>query len=292
MTDVRAVDIMLVDDLFEMSGGYVLDFTDRTFGDFFRHEVKVDIDAARYSLNGNSKAKRLRCFLQSAPREQVLRALLALWEYRNARIRRSGQPDQSAGAHDEFCDLVERLGGARPTPKKPPTPVGSVKPEVDRAKLDALAQDFVGIASLDPQARGYAFERFLKALFDTYGLDARGAFRNVGEQLDGSFELDHETYMVEAKWRNAATDAPDLRNLQAKVEGKAHWGRGLFISMNGFSDVGMIAFKGDRVICMDGLDLYDMLNNGLRLDDVLRAKRRRLAETGAVLARVRDLFTF
>jgi hypothetical protein len=32
---IRALDMRLIDDLFGTGGGYVLDFTDRTFAEFF-----------------------------------------------------------------------------------------------------------------------------------------------------------------------------------------------------------------------------------------------------------------
>ena len=41
---------------------------------------------------------------------------------------------------------------------------------------------------------------------------------------------------------------------------------------------------------MDGLDLFDALNRGLPLDQVLTRKARRAAETGQPFERVRDLF--
>ena len=67
--------------------------------------------------------------------------------------------------------------------------------------------------------------------------------------------------------------------------------RGLFVSNSGFSEDGLTAFgRGKRVICMDGLDLYDMLGRELALDHVLERKVRRTAETGLGFLRVRDLF--
>ena len=41
---VGALDMKLIDDLFEMGGGYVLDFNDRTFSAFFKNELRIDID--------------------------------------------------------------------------------------------------------------------------------------------------------------------------------------------------------------------------------------------------------
>jgi hypothetical protein len=34
----------LIDDLFGMGGGYVLDFNDRTFAEFFRDDLNINID--------------------------------------------------------------------------------------------------------------------------------------------------------------------------------------------------------------------------------------------------------
>ncbi len=55
--------MMFLDDVFEMGGGYVLNFSDRTFAQFFAEEINIDIDDRRYAQQGTSKAKRLRFFL-------------------------------------------------------------------------------------------------------------------------------------------------------------------------------------------------------------------------------------
>ena len=36
---IRAIDMRFLDDLFAMGGGYVLDFTNRTFAEFFEDEL-------------------------------------------------------------------------------------------------------------------------------------------------------------------------------------------------------------------------------------------------------------
>ena len=131
---------------------------------------------------------------------------------------------------------------------------------------------------------------FLKELFDANGMAGRPSFRVIGEQIDGSFELIGETYLLEAKWVNKPVDAADLRSFNAKVEDKAFWSRGLFVSYSGFSEEGLVAFgKGKRVVCMDGLDLSEMLQNRLSLNEVLSKKVRRAAETGRPFVRLREL---
>ena len=60
---IRSIDMRLIDDLFGMGGGYVLDFSDKTFANFFVEELGTKIDDRRYHAEGTSKAKRLRFFL-------------------------------------------------------------------------------------------------------------------------------------------------------------------------------------------------------------------------------------
>jgi hypothetical protein len=144
---------------------------------------------------------------------------------------------------------------------------------------------------LSLQARGYAFESFLKTLFNKFGLEARDPFRLRGEQIDGSFLLGSDTYLLEAKWQNAPSGIDHLHTFHGKIEQKAAWARGLLISYSGFSEDGLHAFgRGKRVICMDGYDLYEALTRELPLNQVLERKVRRAAETGLAFVRVRDLF--
>lgn len=288
LVTLRAIDMDLIDALFGMGGGYVLDFSDRTFSEFFK-ELGVNVNDPQYAREGTSKAKRLRYFLKTAPPQQRLQTLQSLWEYREAKRRRSRGEEQLPDAEREFYALVERLGGKRPAPTtNPKTPVREPGVEPDRAhKLKAT---LLALTDTAPQQRGFAYERFLKELFDANGLAARASFRLVGEQIDGSFELSAETYLLEAKWTALPIGAADLHSFNGKVENKAAWSRGLFISHSGFSRDGLHAFgRGKRVICMDGLDLYEVLDRALPLKEVIARKVRRAAESGEAFASVRDL---
>jgi len=68
---------MLVNDLVEfMRGrGYVLDFSDTTFTEFFASELDVDIEDPTYAQNGGSKGRRPRSFLQQVDNATVTRTL-------------------------------------------------------------------------------------------------------------------------------------------------------------------------------------------------------------------------
>jgi hypothetical protein len=287
---IRSIDMRLIDDLFEMGGGYVLNFSNKTFAEFFDEELGINIDDPRYDVEGTSKAKRLRFFLKTCDPQVRIQTLLALWEYREVDRRRYRTKETIKDAEEEFYALIERLGGKRPAEKKRAS-AQQATTQIDPSLSCELKTKLMGVCQLDPQARGYAYEKFLKDLFDANGLAARASFRLVGEQIDGSFELAAETYLLEARWTSSQTGATDLRSFNGKVEEKAAWSRGLFVSYSGFTPDGLAAFgRGKRVVCMDGLDLYEMLDKNLSFADVVARKVRRAAESGNPFVRVRDLY--
>lgn len=143
----------------------------------------------------------------------------------------------------------------------------------------------------DRQAAGRQFQEFLVDLFDLFGLSVRGPYRVTGEEIDGSFELDHETYLLEAKWTKYPIAKSDLLAFERKVEAKSAYTRGLFISVNGFSQQAIDSMglgKDQRLFCADGYDLAVVLEGSMDLCEMLRRKRRRLTEEGLMFARVND----
>ncbi len=287
-TKIRTVDMPVLDKVFGMESGYVLDFTDRTFAEFFRDELRVNIDNPRWALQGRSKAKRLRYFLRNANQKTVLDTLKALWEYREVSSVTHDYQELDDKVLAAYSRIIQRFGGTPPAPE-----VSSIAPaqsQIDATVASALASRLLQVYELEPQARGYAFEKFLKDVFDAYELSARASFRLVGEQIDGSFVSGGDTYLLEARWRNNLVDAATLRAFNGKVQDKASWSRGLLVSYRGFSDDGLTAFgRGKSIICMDGRELHDILSRRLDFATVLAMKARRAAETGQPFVRVNDL---
>jgi len=157
-----------------------------------------------------------------------------------------------------------------------------------------LQQKFIALTQLPPNLRGQKFEPFLTELFDLYALEARGSIHLVGEQIDGSFQLEGQTYLLEAKWQNESIGVSELHEFHSRVTGKTTWGRGAFISISGFTKVGLDAYnrgRGTAIICIDGLDLAQVLQGRLDLREVLRRKARRAVETNEAFVPVRELFS-
>jgi hypothetical protein len=172
-------------------------------------------------------------------------------------------------------------------------PVRATAPvKLPEASARSLIDRLMEISILSPQERGLRFEGFLSDLFAAFDLAPRGSFRLVGEQIDGSFRLHTETYLVEAKWHGPQIGFADLMAFSGKVAGKAAWARGLFVSNSGFTQEGLEAFSRGRqtnLICVDGLDLYEVLSRRVSLIAVLEEKARRAAETNRAYIPVRDL---
>jgi len=294
---LRAVELKVVDELFGMGSGYVLDFTNATFDDFFRREVGIDIYDDAYAQGSGSKGKRLRAFLTVGQPRAIVRAVTSLWEYREtARIGR-GDQETVTNARRRLSAIVERLGGeplpsfdvddVSPQPDASPVRIGP-----DQAALDRLENDFLALHAMSdaPQARGYHFERLLTALFNAWHMDAKGGFRLTGEQIDGSFQQSGTTYLLEAKWHRAKTDAEKLHAFQGKLSERLEGTRGLFVSFEGFTDGALEAFTARRVILADGMDVFDALKRRISMPDIIAAKARHASEYRNPFARVRTLF--
>lgn len=107
--DEPVLDMWLVDQALNMQQGYVLDFSDATFNDFVKRKFGIDATAPAYTVDGTSKAKRLRALLRSLVPGAQAEVLRAFWAYRN----------ESRGLHHSikleprveagFLDMIAKL---------------------------------------------------------------------------------------------------------------------------------------------------------------------------------------
>jgi len=278
-------DIKLFDEIFKSASGYVLDFSNRTMREFFEEELSIDIDNEMYLDDGDSKAKRLRCFIKKTDRDTVLKVIDKLWVYRKL------MTTDPVTARDEilYAQLVERINNTDVVSAQgiiPPTI--SIINSID---IGYFLQELETMKSMPPQQRGYRFEGWLNELFSAFRLSPNAGFRITGEQIDGSFNLHNETYLIEAKWHNQKTAANDLHVFQGKLTQKATWTRGVFISWQGFSPDAFNAWGNAKsVICVTGYDLYHMLSNNISLIDMLEKKIRIAAERGEYYISIDKLY--
>ena len=129
MSSLKPIEKRGFEDLFDMSSGYVLDFSNATFSQHFRDTAQIDIYHDKYGVHGDSKAKRLRAFWEIEPDPlvgSVLTELLEVWEYENAAQapanltfkkckgvaeRLTGKPSQKPETVESFLDWKIALPG-------------------------------------------------------------------------------------------------------------------------------------------------------------------------------------
>ena len=94
-----------------MSGGYVLNFSDRTFGEVVFEAVGIDIHDEKYTTDGTSKAKKLRTFWKLEPDYAVGKLLLALLDYDVS--LNAEQTAQAKARADKCRQIATRLLSSR-----------------------------------------------------------------------------------------------------------------------------------------------------------------------------------
>ena len=130
----------IVEQVLDMGDGYVLDFSNRTFADFFA-DLDVEIEPED---SGLSKAKRLRAFFRSASTSECARVLHALLEYRGEQ-----DGDDESASIDKYRAIVSRLEGvAVPLSAAPVAPevltLAYVRELSDKAERRLAASDLEG----------------------------------------------------------------------------------------------------------------------------------------------------
>ncbi|MBM4308693.1 MAG: hypothetical protein FJ115_01785 [Deltaproteobacteria bacterium] len=169
----------------------------------------------------------------------------------------------------------------------------SVQLRHSQQALELRDQFFELCGEPDRRKAGLALEKVLNSLFALHGLTPRDPFRVVGEQIDGSFELDHETYLIEAKWEKEPLPEGDLLTFRGKIEGKSAYTRGLFVSISGISNeakTSIVRGKQPTFFVVDGYDLAMVLSESIELTEFLRQRRRILAEEGLVVVPYSELW--
>lgn len=78
MSNLTTADKQYLENALRMSNGYVLNFSDKTFKEFFQNDLHIDIYNNKYAMNGTSKANRLRTFFQLENNQLVGKAIICL----------------------------------------------------------------------------------------------------------------------------------------------------------------------------------------------------------------------
>jgi hypothetical protein len=279
MSDLTYVEKRKFEQFLGMNSGYVLDFSNRTFAEFVRDSTGLDVYESSYDYASGSKANRLRAFWQKEPNPVVGKLMRDMLDYADG-----------TGELKEVCRLiVARLVQDGAPAHSVTCPQHREEHSELQRRSQALAQlkeEFLCLArESDRNKAGLGLERLLNRVFDLYQLHPRQPFRVVGEQIDGSFELEGQIYLLEAKWEKYPLPEADLLIFRGKIEGKSTFTRGVFIALNDVSLPARDAItrgKAPSFFVMNGHDLIMILSEAISLTDFLRKRVRILAEEGCV----------
>jgi hypothetical protein len=130
MSDLSSMEKRKLERALEMPSGYVLNFSNRTFEEFFCDTLNIEIYDKKYDYGSGSKANRMRAFWDIESNfivAQALEALAADW-------------DEYAGFNakpvsEDFIKIIQRLKLSAPIPE-----IGAIKPNIEDKSFESLAK--------------------------------------------------------------------------------------------------------------------------------------------------------
>lgn len=181
-------------------------------------------------------------------------------------------------------ELIRRQEADREYRDSIRTSAAKASRETYDAKLGELRVKFADAHDLEPQKRGFALEGIFTELMRISGIPVEEPFRILGEQIDGAIKYDGHYYLLELKWTAEQSDPKEIGHFYFKVEGKMQ-ARGLFISMNGFTN-GTIATlpkgKDLKILLLDGQHIANVIYGMYRFQELLEHAIRQASLRGEI----------
>lgn len=260
--------------------GYVLDFSDMSFKKFVISSIRIDI--YKKFPEKLSKGKMLIKAIEKLENIKYKKLITDLLKYMNE----SGFVTESNKDLFEECSEVIKL---IKTDKKKAT-----KQQSAHLSYSKLIDELKSLKQIsNSQKRGYDFEIFLNNYFKMSGLKPEKPFKIDGDQIDGSFELDKDIYLLEAKWHKEIIQRKDIDIFDSKVSRRSHFTHGLFISYSEFGKQMLSNLsKGTvpRVVLATVSDIEYILNNKISLKTLINRKARLLAEKSLFYVSAKEIF--
>lgn len=111
MSDLSKIEKLKLEKILDMGGGYVLDFSNRTFEEFILDSTRLDIYSDKYDFWSGSKANRLRAFWDKEPNYLVgklTKDLLEYWKTNNL-LNGNEVSKHEQDLYAECLKIVDRL---------------------------------------------------------------------------------------------------------------------------------------------------------------------------------------
>ena len=167
MSDLTAIEKRKLERSLGMGSGYVLNFSNRTFAEFFRDSLRINIYDDKYDYGSGSKANRMRGFWEREGNYvvgRVLDLLFTEWD----EFKAPNSPDEPPS---ECLKIVCRLKASAPVPD-----TKALTPNIGDQSFEALARSVQeAIGRNEPQAgldRLHTFVvKYFRVLCEKRGID-------------------------------------------------------------------------------------------------------------------------
>ncbi|HZL74389.1 MAG TPA: restriction endonuclease [Propionibacteriaceae bacterium] len=168
----------------------------------------------------------------------------------------------------------------------------------DASKLRALIAEYGQLQSLSgsqrtPQARGIRFNELIAEMLGCWGIEAEVSNATAGAgEIDVTFAVDGDRYLIEAKWEKDKTDAGPLSKLEKRLKQRLRGPIGICLSMAGFtSDAVNGLDKGSQLemLLLDRTHFEAMLSGLVPPQELLKLAHDRAAFRGQAYSSLLDL---
>lgn len=130
--------------------------------------------------------------------------------------------------------------------------------------------------NITSQKKGFEFEKIFYDIVEFENIEHCRPYRtNSKEQIDGSLKIENNNYLVELKFTKDEVNFSTLSTLQGKLSTKGNYPRGIFLSMEGFSNgavLNQFSSINKNIILMDSSDFINILENRITLNELLIKK--------------------
>lgn len=172
MSNLSSIEKIKLEKLFDMGGGYVLDFSNNTFQQFMFDNTGIDIYADKYNYYSGSKANRLRAFWAEESNYLVSKLISDLLKYSEA--KRHPNSYNVDGTKPELFVECEKIA-ERLKQDSPVEDIESIQPYPGKKTFSLLAKSIrKGIERNEPETeldRLHTYVvKYIRLLCDKHGI--------------------------------------------------------------------------------------------------------------------------
>lgn len=146
MSKLKINEKQILETLLQMSGGYVLNFSDRTIEEFFRDNLQIDFYSKKYNYGSGSKANRMRGFWIAASDSLAAKSIRELLDYIDNQIllgllEENDFPKPLVEKARKIANALDGKATPQKTGEKVPTENEFIKREFENLTLEKLGLD-------------------------------------------------------------------------------------------------------------------------------------------------------